>query len=179
MRGSRGSGAARSPEGIRVPQRDAGRRVDRHRGSALRRRSRPLLQEASERVEHASSVPATGNITNGERYNKVIDTWTHAQHRRRRRHGERCASRRAASIRVLMYDSGSRGSRDQIRQLAGMRGLMAGKTENSPVVSVKSSKTRSSRTSAKACRCSSTSRRRTAPARVWPIRRSRRPTPDT
>jgi DNA-directed RNA polymerase subunit beta' len=37
-----------------------------------------LLQDASERVERFQRAYQTGNITNGERYNKVIDTWTHA-----------------------------------------------------------------------------------------------------
>ncbi len=68
----------------------------------------------------------TGNITNGERYNKVIDTWTHANND--------VADAMVRAMResndgfnpvFMMFDSGSRGSRDQIRQLAGMRGLMA------------------------------------------------------
>ncbi|MDE3152281.1 MAG: DNA-directed RNA polymerase subunit beta', partial [Gemmatimonadota bacterium] len=62
----------------------------------------------------------------GERYNKVIDTWTHAN--------SDIADEMVKSMReskrgfnpvFMMFDSGSRGSRDQIRQLAGMRGLMA------------------------------------------------------
>ena len=85
-----------------------------------------LLQEASERVERFQKAWMTGNITNGERYNKVIDTWTHAN-----------SDIADAMVRAMgksndgfnpvfmMFDSGSRGSRDQIRQLAGMRGLMA------------------------------------------------------
>ena len=85
-----------------------------------------LLQEASERVERFQRAYATGNITNGERYNKVIDTWTHAN--------TDVADAMVKTMResqggfnpvFMMYDSGSRGSRDQIRQLAGMRGLMA------------------------------------------------------
>ncbi|MEI6739165.1 MAG: DNA-directed RNA polymerase subunit beta' [Gemmatimonadaceae bacterium] len=85
-----------------------------------------LLQEASERVERFQRAYATGNITNGERYNKVIDTWTHAN--------TDVADAMVKTMResqggfnpvYMMFDSGSRGSRDQIRQLAGMRGLMA------------------------------------------------------
>jgi DNA-directed RNA polymerase subunit beta' len=85
-----------------------------------------LLQEASERVERFQRAYATGNITNGERYNKVIDTWTHAN--------TDIADAMVKTMResqggfnpvFMMFDSGSRGSRDQIRQLAGMRGLMA------------------------------------------------------
>jgi DNA-directed RNA polymerase subunit beta' len=85
-----------------------------------------LLEEAEERVERFQKAYATGNITNGERYNKVIDTWTHAN--------SDVADAMVKAMResnrgfnpvFMMFDSGSRGSRDQIRQLAGMRGLMA------------------------------------------------------
>src|SRR5215217_3494291 len=85
-----------------------------------------LLQEATERVERFQRAYQTGNITNGERYNKVIDTWTHAN--------SDIADAMVKAMResangfnpvFMMFDSGSRGSRDQIRQLAGMRGLMA------------------------------------------------------
>src|SRR5665213_2330272 len=85
-----------------------------------------LLDEAEERVERFQRAYNTGNITNGERYNKVIDTWTHAN--------SDVAEAMVRAMReskdgfnpvYMMFDSGSRGSRDQIRQLAGMRGLMA------------------------------------------------------
>ncbi|MGQ0540080.1 MAG: DNA-directed RNA polymerase subunit beta' [Gemmatimonadaceae bacterium] len=85
-----------------------------------------LLKEAEERVERFQRAYTTGNITNGERYNKVIDTWTHAN--------SDIADAMVKAMRessrgfnpvFMMFDSGSRGSRDQIRQLAGMRGLMA------------------------------------------------------
>ncbi len=85
-----------------------------------------LLDEAETRVERFQRAYQTGNITNGERYNKVIDTWTHANND--------IADAMVKAMReskqgfnpvFMMFDSGSRGSRDQIRQLAGMRGLMA------------------------------------------------------
>jgi DNA-directed RNA polymerase subunit beta' len=85
-----------------------------------------LLTEAEQRVERFQRAYQTGNITNGERYNKVIDTWTHANND--------IADAMVKAMReskngfnpvFMMFDSGSRGSRDQIRQLAGMRGLMA------------------------------------------------------
>jgi DNA-directed RNA polymerase subunit beta' len=85
-----------------------------------------LLGEAEARVERFQRAYQTGNITNGERYNKVIDTWTHANND--------IADAMVKALReskegfnpvFMMFDSGSRGSRDQIRQLAGMRGLMA------------------------------------------------------
>jgi len=85
-----------------------------------------LLGEAEERVNRFQKAYQTGNITNGERYNKVIDTWTHANNdvadamvRAMRDSGD------GFNPVFMMFDSGSRGSRDQIRQLAGMRGLMA------------------------------------------------------
>ncbi|HET7550758.1 MAG TPA: DNA-directed RNA polymerase subunit beta', partial [Gemmatimonadaceae bacterium] len=85
-----------------------------------------LLGDADARVERFQRAYQTGNITNGERYNKVIDTWTHANND--------VADAMIKALReskgglnpvFMMFDSGSRGSRDQIRQLAGMRGLMA------------------------------------------------------
>jgi DNA-directed RNA polymerase subunit beta' len=85
-----------------------------------------LLSEAEERVNRFQKAYQTGNITNGERYNKVIDTWTHANND--------VADAMVRAMResadgfnpvFMMFDSGSRGSRDQIRQLDGMRGLMA------------------------------------------------------
>ncbi|MGE0353790.1 MAG: DNA-directed RNA polymerase subunit beta' [Gemmatimonadales bacterium] len=85
-----------------------------------------LIDEAEKRVARFQKAYNTGQITFGERYNKVIDAWTHANndvaeamvnHMRRSRGGFNPV--------FMMFDSGSRGSRDQIRQLAGMRGLMA------------------------------------------------------
>jgi DNA-directed RNA polymerase subunit beta' len=85
-----------------------------------------LLAEADARVKRFQKAYNTGQITFGERYNKVIDAWTHANND--------VAEAMINSMRVsrggfnpvfMMFDSGSRGSRDQIRQLAGMRGLMA------------------------------------------------------
>src|SRR4030088_642319 len=90
-----------------------------------------LLAEAEERVNRFQKAYQTGNITNGERYNKVIDTWTHANND--------VADAMVRAMResndgfnpvFMMFDSGSRGSRDQIRQLAGMRGLMAKPQKN-------------------------------------------------
>jgi DNA-directed RNA polymerase subunit beta' len=86
----------------------------------------PLLHDAESRVERFQRAYATGQITFGERYNKVIDAWTHANND--------IAEAMVSTMRkakggfnpvFMMFDSGSRGSRDQIRQLAGMRGLMA------------------------------------------------------
>src|SRR5437762_1363945 len=85
-----------------------------------------LLTEAEERVTRFQRAYATGNITNGERYNKVIDTWTHANSDIADAMVKAMARSKGGFNPVfMMFDSGSRGSRDQIRQLAGMRGLMA------------------------------------------------------
>ncbi|MEQ1861170.1 MAG: DNA-directed RNA polymerase subunit beta' [Chthoniobacteraceae bacterium] len=69
-----------------------------------------------------------GIITDGERYNKVIDVWTHAGEEianvmfRTLQHNE---GRDELNPVYLMVDSGARGNRQQVKQLAGMRGLMA------------------------------------------------------
>ena len=85
-----------------------------------------ILEEASHRVERFQKAYATGQITFGERYNKVIDAWTHANNDiAEAMVGNLSRSRGGLNPVWVMYDSGSRGSRDQIRQLAGMRGLMA------------------------------------------------------
>ncbi|MDQ3515224.1 MAG: DNA-directed RNA polymerase subunit beta', partial [Gemmatimonadota bacterium] len=85
-----------------------------------------LITEAEQRVERFERAYQTGNITNGERYNKVIDTWTHANNDIADAMVKAMkASKQGFNPVFMMFDSGSRGSRDQIRQLAGMRGLMA------------------------------------------------------
>ncbi len=69
-----------------------------------------------------------GIITDGERYNKIIDIWTHATDEiagQMFRAMEFNESRIEVNPLFMMVDSGARGNRQQIRQLAGMRGLMA------------------------------------------------------
>ncbi|HXH82311.1 MAG TPA: DNA-directed RNA polymerase subunit beta', partial [Candidatus Tectomicrobia bacterium] len=85
-----------------------------------------ILQEAEEEVARYTRAYQNGVISNGERYNKVIDTWTHANNdvadamvRRLER------SMGGFNPVFMMMNSGARGNRDQMRQLAGMRGLMA------------------------------------------------------
>jgi DNA-directed RNA polymerase subunit beta' len=86
----------------------------------------PLLHDAEARVERFQRAYATGQITFGERYNKVIDAWTHANNDIAEAMVATMKKSRGGFNPVyMMFDSGSRGSRDQIRQLAGMRGLMA------------------------------------------------------
>jgi DNA-directed RNA polymerase subunit beta' len=85
-----------------------------------------IINEASDRVERFQKAYSTGQITFGERYNKVIDAWTHANNDIAAAMVENLSRASQGFNPVyMMFDSGSRGSRDQIRQLAGMRGLMA------------------------------------------------------
>ena len=85
-----------------------------------------ILRDADEQVTRFQKAYANGFISNGERYNKVIDTWTHANNDvadAMVRHLER--SKDGFNPVFMMMTSGARGNRDQMRQLAGMRGLMA------------------------------------------------------
>ncbi len=85
-----------------------------------------LIEKARKEVEKILKQYEKGVITNGERYNKVIDTWT----RTTSEVGEVMFDRLKKESHgfnpiFMMADSGARGSQEQIRQLAGMRGLMA------------------------------------------------------
>ena len=85
-----------------------------------------LLKEASDHVARFQRAYDSGYISNGERYNKIIDTWTHANNDvadAMVRHLEQ--SKGGFNPVYMMMISGARGNRDQMRQLAGMRGLMA------------------------------------------------------
>jgi DNA-directed RNA polymerase subunit beta' len=85
-----------------------------------------ILSEAQEDVDRFTRAYHKGVISFGERYNKVIDAWTHANNDVADAMVKgMAASREGYNPIYMMFDSGSRGSRDQIRQLAGMRGLMA------------------------------------------------------
>ncbi len=90
------------------------------------REKQEILRDADEQVARFQRAYASGVISNGERYNKVIDTWTHANNDvadAMVRHLER--SKNGFNPVYMMMTSGARGNRDQMRQLAGMRGLMA------------------------------------------------------
>ena len=85
-----------------------------------------LLDDAQKVLQEIQSQYTDGLITDGERHNKVVDTWASAT--------DEAASemfrglqedRQGFSPIYMMADSGARGSAQQIRQLAGMRGLMA------------------------------------------------------
>src|SRR5437763_15105068 len=89
----------------------------------------PLVETARSEVIKVESQYLEGAITNGERYNKVIAIWSEAT--------EDTANAMFSEMEqmdkegrqfnpvYIMADSGARGSKQQIRQLAGMRGLMA------------------------------------------------------
>jgi DNA-directed RNA polymerase subunit beta' len=85
-----------------------------------------MLTAAEERIQRFQKAYQSGSITNGERYNRVIDAWTHANNDIADEMVRGMGGAKGGFNPVfMMFDSGSRGSRDQIRQLAGMRGLMA------------------------------------------------------
>jgi DNA-directed RNA polymerase subunit beta' len=85
-----------------------------------------IIDKASSEVQHIIQQYEEGDITDGERYNKVIDTWTRTTSEVGDLMMEALRKDRAGFNPIfMMTDSGSRGSREQVRQLAGMRGLMA------------------------------------------------------
>ena len=85
-----------------------------------------LIDAANKKVGVIYDQYKSGVITNGERYNKVIDTWTHCTNEVAdvmfKGMGE---ANYGFNPVFMMAASGARGSKEQIRQLAGMRGLMA------------------------------------------------------
>ncbi|MCK4427783.1 MAG: DNA-directed RNA polymerase subunit beta', partial [candidate division Zixibacteria bacterium] len=85
-----------------------------------------LIEKAKKEVEKIWKQYEKGLITAGERYNKVIDIWTHTTSEVAEVMFERLKDAEGGFNPVfMMADSGARGSKEQIRQLAGMRGLMA------------------------------------------------------
>ncbi|MFV0506433.1 MAG: DNA-directed RNA polymerase subunit beta' [Bacteroidales bacterium] len=77
-------------------------------------------------VEGIMSNYNLGLITNNERYNQVIDVWTHANSKLTQSVMDTLSKDKQGFNSVyMMLDSGARGSKEQIRQLCGMRGLMA------------------------------------------------------
>ncbi len=96
-----------------------------------------ILAQAEIEVKEIQEQYASGLVTNGERYNKVVDIWSHTNDQIARAMmetlGTETVTNRAGEAETqdsfnsiyMMADSGARGSAAQIRQLAGMRGLMA------------------------------------------------------
>jgi DNA-directed RNA polymerase subunit beta' len=92
------------------------------------------ITEARRKVKTIEQQAKNGVITESERYNKIIDIWTHVTERisdvmfdsmKSDEHKTFKAGEARFNSVFLMADSGARGSRQQVRQLAGMRGLMA------------------------------------------------------
>ena len=85
-----------------------------------------LVAKGNEEVEEIMSEYNMGFITDNERYNKVIDVWTHVNDDLSRILMKTISTDDQGFNSVyMMLDSGARGSKEQIRQLSGMRGLMA------------------------------------------------------
>ncbi|MBL7946113.1 MAG: DNA-directed RNA polymerase subunit beta' [Flavobacteriales bacterium] len=85
-----------------------------------------LVNAAQKEVDEVTGNYNMGLITNNERYNQTIDIWTHTNSKVTFTLMERIKSDRQGFNSIyMMMDSGARGSKEQIRQLSGMRGLMA------------------------------------------------------
>ena len=85
-----------------------------------------IVNEGYTQVEEVMNNYAMGLISNNERYNQIIDIWTHVNSRLTDVLMKQMTEANQGFNSVfMMLDSGARGSKDQIRQLAGMRGLMA------------------------------------------------------
>ena len=96
-----------------------------------------LVAAAEREVKEIQDQYSSGLVTNGERYNKVVDIWSRAKDQVAKAMMEKLGSEEATDSKgqtqkqksfnsiFMMADSGARGSAAQIRQLAGMRGLMA------------------------------------------------------
>ena len=85
-----------------------------------------LVDKAEGEVRDVMSNYNMGLITNNERYNQIIDIWTHTNSRLTHTLMDQLKTDRQGFNSIyMMFDSGARGSKEQIRQLSGMRGLMA------------------------------------------------------
>ena len=85
-----------------------------------------LVEEGYRNVESIQDSYNMGLITNNERYNQIIDIWTNTNSRLTNMVTKRIESDQQGFNPIyMMLDSGARGSKEQIRQLCGMRGLMA------------------------------------------------------
>ena len=137
-----------------------------------------IIAEAEKEVAKQNKFYQRGIITDQERYNKVLDAWTHAR--------ERIT---AEMMEALRNDSPRGRGLPQPDLPDGRVGCPRRRRADPPVgrharpdgqaLGQDHRDARSRPTSARASRCSSTSARRTVPARGWPTRRSRRPTAAT
>ena len=101
----------------------------------------PEIEKAYAEVEKVSKHYRNGIITDGERYQKVVDIWTRATDNIANvlfRMLEHNRGAKSANPLFMMVDSGARGNKNQIKQLSGMRGLMAkpsGEIIERPIIS--------------------------------------------
>jgi DNA-directed RNA polymerase subunit beta' len=85
-----------------------------------------LVDKAVEEVKAVTDNYGMGLITNNERYNQIIDIWTHTNSKLTNILMDNLKNDKQGFNSIyMMFDSGARGSKEQIRQLSGMRGLMA------------------------------------------------------
>ena len=96
-----------------------------------------IINAAEQEVKEIENQYTSGLVTNGERYNKVVDIWSHTNDQVAKAMMDKLGSDVVTDAKgnqvkqpsfnsiYMMADSGARGSAAQIRQLAGMRGLMA------------------------------------------------------
>lgn len=104
---------------------------------AIPARKEEIIVAAESEVKEIQNQYASGLVTDGERYNKVVDIWSHANDQVAKvmmdglgteevaKPDGTTAEQKSFNSVFMMADSGARGSAAQIRQLAGMRGLMA------------------------------------------------------
>jgi DNA-directed RNA polymerase subunit beta' len=86
------------------------------------------IDSAQKKIKEVEKQHRKGIITSGERYNKIVDIWTHATDQIASvmfKTLEQNQGKKEFNPVYLMVDSGARGNRQQVRQLAGVRGLMA------------------------------------------------------
>ncbi len=84
-----------------------------------------LIEDSNKKVNSILSEHEQGLITDAERYNKIIDVWTHTNNNVAKYLMDRIKTDQLGFNPLhMMVDSGARGSQEQVRQLAGMRGLM-------------------------------------------------------
>ena len=125
-----------------------------------------IVKRGNDEIDQITMNYNMGFITDNERYNQVIDTWTHVNtDLKKTLMKQMTEADQGFNAVFMMLDSGARGSADQIAQLAGMRGLMAkpqkAGAEGAQIIE------------------NPTSSPPTVPVRVWPTPPSRRPTPVT
>jgi len=109
-----------------------------------------IIDHAKEEIKKIENQYDSGLITDGEKYNKVIDIWAQSTEEVTKEMMNEIATEKIYNVDgkavedqsfnaiYMMADSGARGSKDQIRQLAGMRGLMSkpsGEIIETPIIS--------------------------------------------